>query len=129
MPVKSNNLEGARRSLFEQAGRSPAEPGYWEPRLLRGSFTTDARPNSQEELFARFEHDEHWTYFPLESSVPAKAAVRASEIYRLLIRSGWRAVCRRYVRQIIWAIFWFSEPLTCTYATLFTKLEPKKKPE
>src|ERR1041385_1296997 len=29
----------------------PADPGYWEPLLLRSTFTAEARPGSEEELF------------------------------------------------------------------------------
>ena len=114
--------------LLRESGPTPANPAYWETRLLRGTFTAEARPGSEKELFARYEHEGQWIYFPLESSVPAEAAVRACDIYRLLTASGWDAVCGRYVRQIVWAIFWFSEPLTCTYATLFTVPERKTKP-
>jgi DNA-binding NarL/FixJ family response regulator len=116
---------GAVSTLLRESGPTPANPAYWETRLVRGTFTAEARPRSEKELFVRFEREGQWIYFPLESSVPGKAAVRACEIYRLLTDSGWDAVCRRYVRQIIWAIFWFSEPLGCTYATLFTAPEPK----
>ncbi len=112
-------------TLLRESGPTPANPAYWETRLFRGTFTAEARPGSEKELFVRFEHEGQWIYFPLESSVPAEAAVRACDIYRLLTARGWDAVCGRYVRQIIWAIFWFSEPLTCTYATLFTVPERK----
>jgi len=112
-------------TLLRESGPTPANPVYWETRLLRGTFTAEARPGSEKELFVRFEHEGQWIYFPLESSVPAEAAVRACDIYRLLTANGWDAVCSRYVRQIIWAISWFSEPLTCTYATHFTVPERK----
>jgi len=117
---------GAVSTLLREDGPTPANPAYWETRLVRGTFTAEARPRSEKELFVRFEHEGQWIYFPLESSVTTKAAVRACEIYRLLTASGWDAVYDRYVRQIIWAIFWSSEPLTCTYATLFTVPERKR---
>jgi hypothetical protein len=87
----------------------PTEPAYWEARLLRSTFTTEARPGSEEELFVRFEREGHWVYFPLESIVPFEAARRACEIHRQLVSRGWKSVCRHWVRQIIWAIFWFND--------------------
>jgi DNA-binding NarL/FixJ family response regulator len=118
--VRANALKSTNRSGRRENGPTPAKPAYWEPRLLRSTFTAEARPGSDEELFARFEREGHWVYFPLETSLPSEAAIRASEIYRLLVKRGWKSVCRGRVRQIIWAIFWFNEPLACTYATLFT---------
>src|SRR6187455_440428 len=81
------NPEG--RTLLRESGPTPANPAYWETRLLRGTFTAEARPGSEKELFVRFEHEGRWIYFPLESSVPAEAAIRACDIYRLLTASGW----------------------------------------
>jgi DNA-binding NarL/FixJ family response regulator len=118
--VRANALNSGNRSGRRESGPTPAEPAYWEARLLRGTFTAEARPGSDEELFARFEREGHWVYFPLTTSRPSEAALRASELYRLLVKRGWKSVCRQRERQIIWAIFWFNEPLACTYATLFT---------
>jgi DNA-binding NarL/FixJ family response regulator len=120
-----SNLPTVRTTAFKPTERilssdPAADPAYWEARLLRERFTAEARPGSENEFFARFEYEGHWVYFPLESTLSGQAAARAYEIHRLLTSNGWKAVCRRYVRQMIWAIFWSSEPLTCTYATLFT---------
>ena len=88
--------------------------------MLRLSYTGAARRGSEKELFARINHHGRAVYFPLETPVPQKAALRAREIYRTLATDGWDAVRQRFARQIVWSVFWFDEPMTCTYATLFT---------
>jgi DNA-binding NarL/FixJ family response regulator len=116
------------RIPLANAGAALTEAVYWETRVLRQRFTAPSRPGSEKELFARLEHDGQWVYFPLGSEVREQAAVRACELRRDLADDGWNVVRRRYVRQIIWSIFWFSEPLACTYATLFTVLEAQPTP-
>ena len=125
MRARPQSIRASRRSPLPDAGPTPAELAYWQPRLLRQRYTTAARPGSENELFARIEHDGQWVYFPLESHLPETAATRACEVYHTLTADGWNAVRQRYVRQIVWAIYWFTEPLACTYATLFTV--PDKK--
>jgi len=107
------------------AGPTPGELAYWKTRILRLRYTAAARPGSENELFARLEHGGQSVYFPLETEVPEKGAARACEIHRTLLNDGWNAVRQRYVRQIVWAIYWFSEPQACTYTTLFTVLGQK----
>ena len=128
MALRAKAAKSASRSRRRKSAPTPTEPAYWESRLLRSTFTTEARPGSDEELFARFEREGHWVYFPLETSVPSEAARRACDVYRLLVKRGWKAVCRQWIRQIIWAIFWFNEPLACTYSTLFTSLRGDSQP-
>jgi DNA-binding NarL/FixJ family response regulator len=126
--ARPQSFKGTRRSPLPDAGPTPAELAYWETRVLRQRYTAAARPGSENELFARIEHDGQWVYFPLESEVPQKAAARACEVYRALSDEGWLVVRQRYVRQIVWAIYWFTEPLACTYTTLFSVLAPKRAP-
>ncbi len=120
MRARRQLFRNTPRSPLPDAGPTPAELAYWETRVLRQRYTTYARPGSENELFARIEHDGQWVYFPLESDLPEKAAARACEIYRTLTADGWNAARERYVRQIILAIYWFVEPLACTYGTMFT---------
>jgi DNA-binding NarL/FixJ family response regulator len=125
MSARPKPFSRVQRSPLPNAGPTPAELAYWAARVLRQRYTAHARPGSENELFARLEHDGQWIYFPLGSHLPEKAAVRACEINRALAADGWNAVRQRYVRQIIWAIYWFAEPLACTYATLFSIPSPK----
>ena len=114
-----------RTSRYEpppaKTGLTPDELAFWRTRVVRQRYTAAARPGSENELFARIEHDGNWVYFPLGSQVPDRAAARASAIYGAYVSDGWNAVRRRHVRLFIWAICWFTEPLACTYATLFTR--------
>jgi DNA-binding NarL/FixJ family response regulator len=128
MPLRAKGIKPTHRSGRRESGPTPTEPAYWESRLLRSTFTAEARPGSDEELFVRFEREGHWVYFPLETNLSSEAARRACEIHRLLVSRGWKSVSRQHVRQIIWAIFWFREPLTCTYATLFTSARRNGQP-
>ena len=123
--AQTQPLNDTECSRLPDAGPKPDEAAYWEPRLLHQRHTGPARPGSESELFARIEYNGQWIYFPLESHLPEKAAARACEIYRALVNEGWQVVRRRYVRQLVWAIYWFTEPLACTYATLFTILDGK----
>jgi len=125
MPPRLRSLRATQHSPLLDAGPTPADLAYWETRVLRQRYTAPTRPGSENELFARIEHDGQWVYFPLESHLPEKAAARAWTVYRTFANDGWNAVRKCYVRQIIWAIHWFTEPLACTYATLFTVLDHK----
>ena len=125
MRPRLRSLRAIQHSPLLDGGPTPAELAYWETQVLRQPYTAPTRPGSENELFARIEHDGHWVYIPLETHLSQKAAARAWTVYRTLANDGWNAVRKRYVRQIIWAIYWFTEPLACTYATLFTVLDPK----
>jgi len=101
----------------------PTSAEYWRQRLVRRFHADSARPNSSSELFARIELEGRGSFFPLGSDAPRTAAAKAREIYLTAASEGWRAACRRYVRELTLAIFWLSDPVACTYATLFTRPE------
>ncbi len=135
--MTSQSEPGSRQARAGQSARPvktrrPASPArlptamldYWQGRMTCLSYTAPARPGSEKELFAGIKYDGRTVYFPLDSHRPETAAVRASEIYRTLTEEGWQAVRQRYVRQITWVVYWFTEPLACTYATLFTVTGP-----
>jgi len=125
--ARPKSTEATQLSPSPAVGPTPAVLAHWETRVLRLPYTSHARPGSENELFARINLYGQGAFFPLESHLPKKAAQRAWEIYCTLADSGWNAVRQRYVRQIVWAIYWFNEPLACTYATLFTI--PGHKPD
>lgn len=92
---------------------------------MRLRYTAVTRPGSENELFVRIKHDDQRIYFPLDTEIPEKAALRAREIYRTILNEGWNVARQQFVRQIIWAIYWFTEPLASTYGTLFTVVDAK----
>ncbi len=107
---------------------SPLAAGYWKSRLVTRKYTTHIRPGSEMELFARIEWKDHWAFFPLGSKNPDAAAERARVIYQTAVTYGWPAVCSQFVRELTLSVFWLAEPLSCTYATLFTKTDPTAPP-
>jgi DNA-binding NarL/FixJ family response regulator len=89
--------------------------------LERRKYLTDLRPDTPEELSARIEFEGQYAFFPLAETEAAAAERKAGLIRRAVGRSGWTAGTR-FVREFTLAVFWLPNPLTCTYATLFTAL-------
>lgn len=92
----------------------------WMPRLVHRKYTELADPRSAGHFSARIEHEGTGCYFPLGSADAEKAAARAAEIERLIQTKGWHQAGQRYTREFTLAVFWNSNPLLCTYTTLFT---------
>lgn len=108
------------------AGSAPGAAGgaqarYWRRRLLTRRYTEGLRPHRAGELSVRIEHDGESHYFPLGTTDEKAAARRAAEIYRALLADGWDRTRRTFAREITVAIFWATDPLACTYTTLFTE--------
>ena len=77
MRPRLRSLRAIQHSPLLDAGPTPAELAYWETQVLRQPYTAPTRPGSENELFARIEHDGHWVYIPLETHLSQKAAARA----------------------------------------------------
>jgi DNA-binding NarL/FixJ family response regulator len=87
--------------------------------LERRKYLTDLRPDTPEEFSARIAFEGQYAFFPLAEPQRAPAERKAERIRRVVERSGW-AGGDRFVREFTLAVFWLPNPLTCTYATLFT---------
>ena len=90
--------------------------------ILRRRYVADLRPDITDELFARIEHQGQFAFFPLATNRREVALRKGEAIRRLVAQSGWRAAGGQHIREFTLAIFWLPNPLTCTYATLFTAL-------
>jgi DNA-binding NarL/FixJ family response regulator len=86
-------------------------------------YQADLRPEVAAELSARIEYEGQHAFFPLAQTQRAPAERQAEAIRSAVARSGWAAGAR-FVREFTLAVFWLPNPLTCTYATLFTALAP-----
>lgn len=100
---------------------SGAQARHWRRRLLTRRYTEGLRPDLAGELSVRIEHDGESHYFPLGTADEQTAARRAAEIYRALLAGGWPQARRTFAREITVAISWATDPLACTYTTLFTE--------
>lgn len=94
---------------------------YWRRRLLTRRYTEGLQAHLSGELSARIEHAGESHYFPLGTADEGAAAHRAAEIYRALLTSGWPFVRQTVAREITVAVFWATNPVACTYATVFTE--------
>lgn len=111
------------------AGKTPrpvalarARASYWKPRLIRRPHTDGLRPGVDRTLAARIEHRGTYHYFPLGTDHPDEAAQAALGIYRAVLTRGWALAKARFPREITVAVFWSTNPVACTYTTLFTAL-------
>jgi DNA-binding NarL/FixJ family response regulator len=95
--------------------------------IVRRKYLADLRPEVADELSVRIECDGQHAFFPLSENQRAAAEGKAETIRKAIARSGWSAGAR-FVREFTLAIFWLPNPLTCTYATVFTELRPPPKP-
>jgi len=91
--------------------------------IVRRKYGSDLRQKIADELSARIEHAGQCAFFPLSENQRDVAEKKAETIRGAVARSGWKASAR-FVREFTLAIFWLPNPLTCTYATMFTALRP-----
>ena len=104
----------------DAASGTKARPRYWRRRLLTRRYTDGLRPGLSGKLSARIEHGGESHYFPLGAADEGQAARRAAEIYSRVVAAGWASVRQTVPREITVAVFWATDPLACTYTTLFT---------
>ncbi len=90
--------------------------------IVRRKYLTGLRPSIADELSVRIEFEGHYAFFPLGTNRRAVAARKGEAIRRAVVETGWRAATSRFIREFTLAIFWLPNPLTCTYATLFSAL-------
>lgn len=106
--------------------RSSANAPGCFARIVRRKYLNDLRTEVTDELSVRIEYDGQYAFFPLAENHRALAEGKAEAIRNAIARAGWNAG-GRFVREFTLAIFWLPNPLTCTYATLFTALRPPAK--
>jgi DNA-binding NarL/FixJ family response regulator len=105
---------------------SKANPSDDLASIVRRKYLSDVRTEVAGELSVRIEHQGQYAFFPLSENQRAAAEGKAEAIRSAVAQSGWSAGAR-FVREFTLAIFWLPNPLTCTYATLFTELRPPAK--
>ncbi len=88
--------------------------------VVQRKYLADLRPAVAGEFSARIEHEQRYAFFPLGTSQRDRAVTRAATIRRTVAQWGWSQADARFIREFTLAIFWLPNPLTCTYATLFT---------
>lgn len=107
--------------------RSPTNAPCCAASIVQRKYLTDLRPEVVDELSVRIEYEGQHAFFPLTENQRAVADGKAEIIRRAVARSGWNGGAR-FVREFTLAIFWLPNPLTCTYATLFTAAHPLSTP-
>lgn len=93
------------------------------PLVLPRKYVAELRPGFGNELSARIEHEGQAAFFPLSTDDPVLARRRAVALQREVTETGWRAASASHVREFTLAIFWLPNPLTCTYASLYSTLQ------
>jgi len=106
--------------------RNEGEPTSYSASIVRRKYLSDIRTEVADELSVRIGSEGQHAFFPLSENKRAAAEEKAETIRSAVARSGWSAGTR-FVREFTLAIFWLPNPLTCTYATLFTALRPPPK--
>jgi len=98
----------------------PTDARYWKTRLIQRKYCEPIQLAAGLEYSTRIEHDGRSFFFPLGSGNPNRAAERALQIHRTVVKEGWTTACARHSREIAAAIFWSWSPIACTYTTLYT---------
>lgn len=117
-------MKTSKRNTREEfaAGHGTASGSGCSASILQRRYVADLRPDITDELFVRIEHEGQFAFFPLATNRRAVADRKAETVRRTVAQSGWRATGAQFIREFTLAIFWLPNPLTCTYATLFTTL-------
>jgi len=119
--MKTTKRDTRRPATARQVGPDGEDPSA---SILWRRYVADSRPELPDELFVRIEHEGQFAFFPLSTNQRARAAQKAETIRRAVVQSGWSVAGMKFIREFTLAIFWLPNPLTCTYATLFTELAP-----
>lgn len=109
---------GRRRRTF-----SKSDACYWKGRLLLRHYPAPTDGGRQHELSTHIEHAGAGCFFPLGTSDPEAAIVRALEIYRKVLEAGWDAAGQSFPRELTLAFHWAYDPLLWTYTTIHTLCE------
>jgi DNA-binding NarL/FixJ family response regulator len=115
-------LKGQKAAKEEtEAGPSQNqfEVEYWRARLIHRKYT-EAFTNHNPELSVRIDHGGSSHYFPLGTNIRKLAAVRATQVYQMVIRKGWTTINARFSRELSVAFRWVENPVAWTYTTIHT---------
>ena len=123
-------MKNSKRNTREDLAAKRQEPDVAGASLsiLLRRYVSDLRPDITDELFARIEHEGQSAFFPLSTDRREVASSKGEAMRRVVVKSGWLGAGARFVREFTLAIFWLPNPLTCTYATLFTELAAPPSP-
>ncbi len=118
--------EHSRRN--KPATNIPLEPegeDYWKARLLPRRYQFPPSAETPRDLAARIDDEAGRGYwFPLFTSHPETARVKAEQIRRMILENGWDTTCRSCSRELIVGFEWFDNPILWTYTTIHTLVGP-----
>ena len=101
---------------------------YWNQRLSQRSYLVEAGLRDSKQLSVRLEHDGINEFFPSDEQSPQSAVHFARRLAKSVEQHGWTVTCQQFPREFTMAIFWSSDPVTCTYATMLTLMERQLQP-
>ncbi len=99
------------------------EPSERRPRLLAvgpRKYVSDLRPGMAREYFADLALGGRVERVALETEEEEEARRRAAELLTELAAGGWDRLLPTRSVEVTVAVFWQSNPMTCTYATLLS---------
>ncbi len=111
-----------RKTLKVSARRRETDVAGCSATIVRRKYLTHLRRDVADELSVRIEYEGQHAYFPLATNLREVADQQGAAVRRVVAHSGWPGAAAQFVREFTLAIFWLPNPLTCTYATLFTEL-------
>ena len=85
-------------------------------------YLSHLRPKFADELSVRIDYQGLHAFFPLDTNLRERAVRKGETIRSAVETTGWQGGVTRFVREFTLAIFWLPNPLTCTYATMFSAL-------
>ena len=109
--------------LADVQGATAVSSASWKGRLIHRKYLDWIRPDTNREFAARIDYKGAYSYFPLGTEHEDQAAEQARLRFRDVKTHGWRHVSAVYPREFTMSIFWLSNPVVCTYATMLTMPE------
>jgi DNA-binding NarL/FixJ family response regulator len=97
-----------------------ADASYWKDRLILRRYQFAPSGESAQDLAARVELGGVGYFFTLGTPDLDAAAAKASRIYQMAVKSGWKSVFQHFPRELIVSFEWCMNPVLWTYTTIHT---------
>jgi len=93
---------------------------YGNNGLILRRYRFPASGESEQVLAAYIVHAGVGYFFPMGTTDVKAAALKADEIFRMAVKQGWSATCRRFSRELVVSFEWCMNPVLWTYTTIHT---------
>ncbi|HVU08536.1 MAG TPA: response regulator transcription factor [Verrucomicrobiae bacterium] len=105
-----------------------ADINNWKDRLILRRYHFPASNATEQDLATRIEYSGIGYFFPLGTPDAETAAVKASQIYQMVVKQGWSSAFQNFPRELIVSFEWCMNPVLWTYTTIHTLVGKQSGP-